>query len=390
LAGLTPGDKEGMNFMQTVKEYSVTSLSKPSDIKVGARSLRPVSWRCANQKRTGFTLVELLVVIGIIAVLVGILLPALAASRESARAIKCAANLRSIGQGIAMYLAENQQKFPPSNFYYGTAISSTGVQTPAKPTQGSAFLYGSTLAPNDGRLMTTQGWEMFQCPEFENGGIPPANTFAGNNDDGLSNEAGPGVIDMQAPRLSYMLNEALTPRSVFTVNFRSGNPRYYHFISASEVSNSSNVILATEMWGNQAVMRATSNVDGSSPVSNSRRPVSGISASLSNPPLAKADSPYAQPLTGTFGWATVDSMHPDAYNWLLSQSGIPNPDTTLDFVGRNHGRLSYGVAGNSTQTGWDMRRSNFLYVDGHVETKHVADTIYPIDQWGEKFYDLQP
>jgi len=383
--------------MQTndIKGFTAVSstMNRPSLIELPA----------VSRIRRGFTLVELLVVIGIIAVLLGILLPALAASRESARTIKCAANLRSIGQGIATYLAEYKGVFPPSNFYYGTAISSTGVQTPAQPTQGyvhwSSFLYGATLAPNDSRLQNMNGWEMFQCPEFDNGGVPPANTYAGNNDDGLSNEAPPvngqPVIDFQAPRLSYMLNEVLTPRSVFTANFRNGNPRWYHFVPASVVSNSSNVILATEMWGNQAVMVTSSNVSSNTgEVSNSRRPVSGISASLSNPVLAKPDAPYALP-EGTanyFGWATVDKMHPDAYNWLLaniaSNGSIPGLDTTLDFVGRNHGKLNYGVAGNSTQTGWDMRRSNFLYVDGHVETKHVADTIYPIDQWGEKFYDL--
>ena len=39
-------------------------------------------------------------------------------------------------------------------------------------------------------------------------------------------------------------------------------------------------------------------------------------------------------------------------------------------------------------SGWDMRKSNFLYLDGHVETKNIAETVYPNYQWGEKFYDL--
>lgn len=103
-----------------------------------------------------FTLVELLVVIGIIAILMAILLPALNRAKQQANQVKCQSNLRQIGQALLLYNTQHNGLVIPS-------FTMTGViGGPDVPLEGwASIMHRDKLIPGDRGI----GTSVFTCPE---------------------------------------------------------------------------------------------------------------------------------------------------------------------------------------------------------------------------------
>jgi len=86
------------------------------------------TYRSGNDTTGGFTLVELLVVLAVLALLIALMLPAMNKARLTARSIKCQSNLRAIGAGYAMYRVDNGNWLPPLNSF--VSVNAEGTSKP--------------------------------------------------------------------------------------------------------------------------------------------------------------------------------------------------------------------------------------------------------------------
>lgn len=110
--------------------------------------------RRTTDRRSGFTLIELLVVVAVIAILAGLMLPALAKARERSRMANCQSNLRQLMIAATMY--EEDQKAYPIAFPQLAWIN-----------QDASQIWYRQLQPYLGRKTTVSGMGVFLCPSSQ-------------------------------------------------------------------------------------------------------------------------------------------------------------------------------------------------------------------------------
>ena len=110
-------------------------------------------------RRRAFTLVELLAVIGIIAIVIGLLLPSLARAREQAKQVACASNMRQIGVAMLIYANDNRGQlfpsdaggpndFPPDDLQWFVFVLKPKVPAPA-PSNSASWIPKLLICPAD-------------------------------------------------------------------------------------------------------------------------------------------------------------------------------------------------------------------------------------------------
>ena len=170
--------------------------------------------RYYNSRIRGFTLVELLVVIGIIALLISILIPALSKAQVAAKTLACQNQLRQIGLAMGMYTNASKGYLP---FFtdYGPPF------TPALPAQDDKYWYQKLF---NNKYLPSK--DVFFCTEWERVGNPPA---------GYSHKD----YAFLTGGISYGMNLALS------IPYKR-NPATYEQAKMTQIRRSSETILAVD------------------------------------------------------------------------------------------------------------------------------------------------
>jgi prepilin-type N-terminal cleavage/methylation domain-containing protein/prepilin-type processing-associated H-X9-DG protein len=285
--------------------------------------------------RRAFTLVELLVVIGIIAVLIGILMPALSRARAQAQLVQCQSNLRSIGQGLRLYTSANHDSLPWGDFVASLPDPNFGY-TPNSATANWIVRVASVLKPGgsgENFMNSLSNKGVFRCPNAALDNTQPdqiINHYTGH----------PKLM----PRYDAE-SDTTKPWYPYKIDPLTDRPDFPYKIS--RVKNATEIILAfdgSQYFGAQGMPEGNAHPTGNG---------------LDN---WRAHSAYSWG-NGEMNPAT---KYQGADTWDNKYDVAPDAITNIDCRGYNGAQqqnVRWRHGKNDT--------ANFLFVDGHVGAFHV-------------------
>jgi len=313
----------------------------------------------------GFTLVELLVVISIIALLASILLPSLGRAREMAKGASCLSNLHNVGISLQLYNQDNSGYYSSAYSYIDGNSGSSGYYHWTAALSSEDYAAGVT----SGRLPKIAN--QFVCPSHTAGGWAPTNFTTRripNPPSGQVSQDPTGTMDdKQAPRLSYVANEIIMPRKKYSTahDFSSppgtGNLR---LVDVDEVETADNTILLGEfsssancIWGSSV---------GGGAAYKSHRPTNGVKSSQAN---GVFDGEGYVLGTQVFKLTYTEAMN--AIDAVLADKAAAPTSHHISYINPNAHRTG----------------SNYVFADGHAAKFTLQETLDPDNyMWGRKVY----
>jgi prepilin-type N-terminal cleavage/methylation domain-containing protein/prepilin-type processing-associated H-X9-DG protein len=295
-----------------------------------------------------FTLVELLVVIGIIAVLIGILLPALSRAREQAGAVKCAAQLREIGNCFQMYAMDNKGYWPPCRLQASYTLSYGKDSVTTSPTYWQNFIakyvtrvrVGTAVGDATQQNMA-KGTILWGCPNF----TAYVGTIGGENVlyTGYGMNLDPHYPDAPITSDPYP----------YTFESGDGHLNYHRAYNPPLVASARGLTDGTwfkaKEWSHPAERCLIA--DGRAYSLDARRP----------------------PQTANLPDAVV-AQHNDSMNTLWSPAPLDQSQTTI-FIYR-HGSSPKPINSDTFGVAGGRIAFNILYCDGHVNTCNHGSDAY--------------